>query len=77
MYNGKLVPIERNDEAGVTIYGRVIDKNGRLGQFEVESDRFGNNGSVFTVYKEAKARMSALAGGAQDKQNTNGNNRKR
>jgi hypothetical protein len=32
----QLIPIERSN--GVTIYGRLVGNNGRLGQYEVHSD---------------------------------------
>lgn len=56
----QLVVIER--KSGVTIYGRVIDSKGRLGQFEVHSDVLGNNGSVFHLLSDAQQRMRALIG---------------
>lgn len=58
------VVIERRE--GVTIYGKVIDKMGRLGQFEVHSDKLGNNGTVYAFYKEAENRMAALIGVQND-----------
>jgi len=67
MSNSNLIPIERSQ--GVTIYGRIIDNKGRLGQFEVHSDILGNNGSVFTAYKEAEQRKAALIGFHNDKNN--------
>jgi hypothetical protein len=53
-------PIERSE--GVTIYGRVIDKNGKLGRYEVFSDYLGSSGMVFHNYYEAETRMKALIG---------------
>lgn len=61
-----MVPIERRE--GVTIYGKVINHMGRLGQFEVVSDKLGNNGSVYTEYKEAANRMKALIGTSEDEE---------
>ncbi len=56
----ELVPIERKQ--GVTIYGKVLDTKGRLGQFEVHSNMLGNNGKVYSLYSEAKTRMNILIG---------------
>jgi hypothetical protein len=56
----ELVPIESKE--GVTLYGRVLDKSGRLGQFEVHSDSERHDGHVYTKYSEAERRMSALLG---------------
>lgn len=58
--NNELIPIERKD--GVTLYGRVLDNKGRLGQFEVYSDMLGYDGNVYHKYSEAEVRMSALIG---------------
>jgi hypothetical protein len=58
--NQNLIPIERKD--GVTLYGKVIDKNGRLGQFEVHSDILGNNRTVYHLLSDAQNRMKALIG---------------
>lgn len=52
-----LILIERRN--GVSIYGRVIS-TGRIGQFEVESDIFGNNGNTYSTYSEAAQRANAL-----------------
>ena len=62
--NEELVPIERRD--GVTIYGKVVNLKGKLGQFEVHSEVLGNNGNVYTSYKEAENRMAALIGIQKD-----------
>ena len=58
--NSKLIPIERRE--GVTIYDKIIGKGGKLGQYEVHSDFLGYNGTVYSLYKEAEVRMSALIG---------------
>lgn len=60
MSSNKMIPIERKD--GVTIYGKVIDKSGRLGQFEVFSDHLGSNGNVYHLLTDAQQRMKALIG---------------
>lgn len=60
MNKNEMVVIERRD--GVTIYGRIIDGKNRLGQYEVHSEKLGNNGSVFHLLKEAQQRMNALIG---------------
>lgn len=65
MYTSKLIPIERKE--GVTIYGRIIGKNGKLGQFEVSSNVLGNNGSVYHLYPDAEKRMNILIGFQQNK----------
>lgn len=65
----ELIPIERKE--GVTIYGRVIDKSGRLGQFEVHSDHSRYDGHVYSKYKEAETRMSALIGVKSSKNDNN------
>lgn len=57
---GELVPIER--KSGVTLYGKVLDNNGKLGQFEVHSDFMISSGIIHSTYKEAEVRMSALIG---------------
>lgn len=57
---GDLVAIERID--GVTLYGRVLDGRGRLGQFEVHSDHLGYNGWIYHRIVDAKTRMNALIG---------------
>ncbi len=62
--NKEKVVIERRN--GVTIYGKVIDNKGRLGQFSVYSDYLGDNGAVYTLLSDAQIRMKALIG-AKDK----------
>lgn len=57
---GAMVAIERI--GGVTLYGRILDSKGRLGQFEVHSDHLGNNSHVYLRISEAKTRMNALIG---------------
>lgn len=58
--NKTLIPIER--KMGVTIYGRVIGKGGKLGQFEVISDYFPDLEIVYSTYAEAEKRFAALVG---------------
>ena len=60
MKNSEMVVIERRD--GVTIYGKIVDGKNKLGQYEVHSEKLGNNGSVFHLLKEAQQRMNALIG---------------
>jgi hypothetical protein len=60
MKNSQLIAIE--SKSGVTLYGRVIDSKGKLGQFEVHSDFAGTGGFVYHLYKEAQNRMNALIG---------------
>jgi len=55
-----LIPIERKD--GVTLYGRIIGKGGKLGQYEVHSDWSRFDGNVYCDYKAAETRMNALIG---------------
>lgn len=55
-----LVAIERR--SGVTLYGRKVNKSGKLGQFEVHSNYLGHDGKVFATYSEAEVRMNTLAG---------------
>ncbi len=57
---GELVPIERKE--GVTIYGRVIGKGGKLGLFEVHSDFSVWDEIIYSLYPQAETRMSALIG---------------
>ena len=54
------IPIERKE--GVTIYGRMIDKNGKLGRYEVFSEHLGSNGIVYHEYSAAEVRMKSLIG---------------
>ena len=60
MQDSKLVPIERRD--GVTLYGRVIGKGNKLGQFEVHSKYLGNDGMVYSLYKDAEIKFKAIIG---------------
>lgn len=46
----ELVPIQRNGI--ITLYGRVIGLNGRLGQYEVSS--YGKKFGPFPTYSEAE-----------------------
>jgi hypothetical protein len=55
-----LVPIERRD--GVTLYGKVVGKGGKLGQYEVHSDWTRYDGQVYAQYHDAETKMSALIG---------------
>lgn len=57
---GELVPIER--KAGVTLYGRVIGPNGKLGQYEVHSEHLRHDGNVYGLYADAKNRFNAVVG---------------
>jgi hypothetical protein len=59
MHN-ELIPIERKE--GVTIYGRIIGKGGKLGQYECYSERQGADKNVYSNYSDAQKRMSALIG---------------
>lgn len=58
--SNKLIPIERRD--GVTLYGKIVGKGGKLGLYEVHSDFLGNNGVEYTDYKSAETRFKALIG---------------
>lgn len=40
---------------GVSIYGRVVDKGGKLGKYEVEKDWMRNDGYVYFTYAEAES----------------------
>jgi len=60
------VLIERRN--GVSLYGKVIDAKGRLGQFEVESEFIRNKGEVYHIYAQAEFRMNFLIGVRNGKQ---------
>lgn len=66
---GKLVPVERKQ--GVTIYGRVINTNGKLGQYEVHSDWVRYDGITYNDYPSAENKMNALIGVQQGKAKLN------
>lgn len=55
-----LIPIERKQ--GVTIYGRIIGPNGKLGQYEVHSEHLKYDGFTYSLYKDAQTKMGALIG---------------
>lgn len=55
-----LIPIERKE--GVTIYGRIVGKGGKLGQYEVHSSFVKGNNTIYTSYSEAEDRMKFLIG---------------
>ncbi len=55
-----LIPIERQN--GVTLYGRIIGRGGKLGQFEVHSDSQRWGGMVYADYKSAETQMAILIG---------------
>ncbi len=59
------IPIERRE--GVTIYGRVIGENGRLGRYEVFSDIAGSDGVVYHEYAHAEVKMKKLIGVSKHK----------
>lgn len=60
MLSQNQIPIERY--AGVTLYGRIIGKGGKLGQYGVHSDYLGDNGTVYHSYSEAQNRFKAIIG---------------
>lgn len=55
-----LIPIERKND--VTIYGRVTNQSGKLGQFEVHSEWAKHDNTIYGLYADAERRMSALIG---------------
>lgn len=57
---GQMIPVERKD--GVTLYGKVLNASGKLGQFEVHSTQMSDNGNVYGTFKEARNRMDAMIG---------------
>lgn len=40
---------------GVSIYGRIVGKGGKLGRYEVEKDWMRNDGNVYFTYAEAES----------------------
>lgn len=60
MKQNELIPIERKD--GVTIYGRIVGKGGKLGQYEVHSDFQKFDDLIHVNYSDAQTRMAALIG---------------
>ena len=56
--NNENIPIERCE--GVTLYGKKINNQGKLGQYTVYSDKHGTSGP-YTTYKEAENRFKALS----------------
>ena len=62
MNHSELVPVVRKD--GVTIYGKVIDSKGKLGQYQVYSDISGGDSNTYNSFADAEKRMAALIGHA-------------
>lgn len=57
MKSSERVPIARS--SGITIYGRVVDAKGKLGNYEVISDNGGHEGN-YAQYSEAEDKFNYL-----------------
>lgn len=53
MNNTERVLVVRKN--GVSIYGSVVGKGGKLGQYEVEKDWMRHDGNVYFTYAEAES----------------------